>query len=76
VVKASQKIENKSHPCCGKNILGITIKIREYTHRERERACYFTTCWVYQIFMVLIKILFAVGLKHSSFLPSADVKPM
>jgi hypothetical protein len=32
------------------------------------------TQWVYLIFIVLIKILFPVPLKHSSFWPSADVK--
>jgi hypothetical protein len=35
-----------------------------------------TTLRVNLIFNPLIKILFAVHLKHSSFLPSADVKPM
>ena len=35
-----------------------------------------TTWCVYNIFIVLIKILFAVHLKHSRFWPSADVKPM
>ncbi len=34
------------------------------------------TLWVDLIFTVLIKILFVVHLKHFSFCPSADVKPM
>ncbi len=37
---------------------------------------YFTTYNIYQIFIQLIKILFAVRLKHCSFGPSADVEPM
>jgi hypothetical protein len=34
----------------------------------------FTKLCTYKIFIVLIKILFAISLKHSSFWTSADVK--
>jgi hypothetical protein len=36
----------------------------------------FITQSVYYIFRVLFEILFAIHLKHSSFWPSADGKPM
>ena len=50
------------------------------THREIlgeiKYWCDFNTQWVFKIFMVLLKILFVVHLKHFTFWPSADVKPI
>jgi len=43
-------------------------------HIEMKYRHGITTQWVYK--MVLIKIFFAVHLKHSSFEPLDDVKPM
>jgi len=36
----------------------------------------FLTEWIYMIFIVFVKILFSVHLKHILFCPSTDVKPM
>ncbi len=51
-----------------------------YTHRESLGEIKYrhdsTTKPICQIFTELIKKLFAIHLKHSSFWPSADVKPM
>ncbi len=51
-------------------------------YKEREslgeiKHCYdFMTQWLQYIFMVLVKILVAVNVKHSSFWASDDDKPM
>jgi hypothetical protein len=54
----------------------IAAAVDEKTHRESLAEIKYWHDFMTKIFIILIKLLFAVNLKHSSFLPSADVKPL
>ena len=58
----------------------LTIKKINKDHLESQRWIQyqrdFTAQWVFSLFTILLKILFNVHVKHSGFMPSADVKPM